>query len=58
MKLTQAQFMREFNDKYREQFNPDLFRRNNEDNIDVIHKTLLSCESNKYYTLNPNKNKS
>ena len=51
MKLTQAQFMREFNDKYREQFNPDLFRRSNEDNIDVIHKTLLSCESNKYYTL-------
>ena len=49
--MNQAQFMREFNEAHREQFNPKLFERNNEDMIDVIHKILLSCEADKYYTL-------
>ena len=49
--LTQAQFMREFNEKYREEFNPRFFERNNEDIIDSIYQILKSCESDKYFTL-------
>ena len=51
MQMTQAQFMRKFNENHREQFNPELFQRDNQDMIDVIHKILLSCEADKYYTL-------
>ena len=49
--MNQAQFMRQFNESHREQFNPELFKRDNQEMIDVIHKILLSCESDKYYTL-------
>ena len=49
--MNQAQFMRQFNELHREQFNPQLFERDNQDMIDVIHKILLSCEADKYYTL-------
>ena len=49
--MNQAQFMRQFNETHRELFNPVLFERNNDDTIDVIHKILLSCEADKYYTL-------
>ena len=49
--MNQAQFMRQFNESHREQFNPELFRRDNQEMIDVIHKILLSCEADKYYTL-------
>ena len=49
--MNQAQFMREFNESHREEFNPELFKRDNQEMIDVIHKILLSCEADKYYTL-------
>lgn len=49
--MNQAQFMRQFNEANREQFNPELFQRDNQEMIDVIHKILLSCEVDKYYTL-------
>ena len=49
--MNQAQFMRQFNETHREQFNPELFKRDNQEMIDVIHKILLSCEADKYYTL-------
>lgn len=49
--MNQAQFMRQFNETHREQFNPELFKRDNEEMIEVIHKILLSCEADKYYTL-------
>ena len=49
--MNQAQFMRQFNESHREQFNPELFKRDNQEMIDVIHKILLSCEADKYYTL-------
>ena len=51
MGMTQAQFMREFNDKYREDFNPKFFERNNEEIIDSIYQILKSCERDKYFTL-------
>ena len=51
MKLTQAQFMRKYNETHREQFNPDLFRRDNEDIIQSMYNVLKSCEHEGYFTL-------
>ena len=48
--MNQAQFMRQFNETHREQFNPELFKRDNQEMIDVIHKILIYCEADKYYT--------
>jgi hypothetical protein len=49
--INQAQFMHEFNDKYREQFNPDLFKRDNQDIVESMYRVLKSCERDKYFTL-------
>ncbi|MBR6289160.1 MAG: hypothetical protein IKR19_07495 [Acholeplasmatales bacterium] len=51
MQYTQAKFMREFNETNREQFNPDLFERNDQDTIDAIRAVIQSCERDKYYTI-------
>lgn len=51
MKYTQAQFMREFNDATREQFNPDLFKRDNYEIVDAVKAVIDSCQRDKYYTL-------
>ena len=47
----QAQFIRRFNDKYREPFNDALFERSDEEIIDMLKKVILSCERSKYFTL-------
>lgn len=49
--LNQDKFMREFNESHREQFNPDLFKRDNEEIVKAIYSVLDSCQSDKYYTL-------
>ena len=49
--LNQAQFMREFNESHRENFNPNLFKRNTQDIIDSIYQIVKSCERDKYFTL-------
>lgn len=49
--LTQAQFMRQYNETHREEFNPDLFKRENQDIIDSIYNVLKSCEKDRYFTL-------
>lgn len=49
--LTQAALMREFNDKTREQFNPELFERDTHDIIDSIYNIVKSCERDRYFTL-------
>lgn len=49
--LTQEEFMYNFNNKYREKFNPKLFERNNEDAIEGIYDVVKSCERDKYFTL-------
>ena len=49
--LNQAQFMREYNDKFRENFNPQLFERDYHEIIEAIKQVVLSCERDKYYTL-------
>ena len=49
--LTQAQFIREYNDKNREQFNEEFFTRSNQDIMNCLKKVILSCEKDKYFTL-------
>lgn len=49
--IDQAQFMRQFNESHREEFEPELFRRNNEDLINAILEVVRSCERDKYFTL-------
>ena len=48
---TQAQFIRNFNDSHREQFNDVFFERDNQDIMDCVKKVILSCERDKYFTL-------
>lgn len=51
MPLDQARFMREFNETHREEFNPELFKRDSDAIIEAIKQVILSCEGDKYYTL-------
>lgn len=47
----QAQFIRAYNDQYREPFNDALFTRSDDEMIDELKKVILSCERNKYFTI-------
>ena len=49
--LDQAQFMRQFNETHREDFNPQLFQRDNDEIIQAIRDVVESCQRDKYYTL-------
>ncbi len=49
--LTQAQFMRQYNETHREEFNEKLFERDNEEIIEAIRQVIMSCQRDKYYTL-------
>ena len=49
--INQAQFMRQFNETHREEFEHSLFERDNEDLIRSLHQLVLSCERDKYFTL-------
>ena len=49
--MTQAEFFRKYNEKYREEFEPDLFKRDNQEMVDSIYQVLLSLEQDKYFTL-------
>lgn len=51
MKLNQSQFMRDFNETHREEFNEKLFERNDEDIVEAIRQVVYSCQRDKYYTL-------
>lgn len=51
MPLNQSQFMRQFNETHREEFNPQLFERDSTEIVEAIRQVLLSCERDKYYTL-------
>lgn len=44
-------FMRDFNDRNRQQFNDHWFERNDEDIVDGVEKVILSCQRDKYFTL-------
>ena len=47
----QSQFMRDFNDEHREQFNPALFYRSDDDIIMELQKVILSCQRNKHFLI-------
>lgn len=49
--ITQAQYMRKYNETHREQFNMDYFTRSNQDIMNCMKKIILSCERDKYFTL-------
>lgn len=49
--MNQAEFMRKYNDTHREQFNDQLFERNNYDVVNAIKEVVKSCEVDKYFTL-------
>lgn len=49
--LNQAQFMRQFNETHREEFNEQLFQRDNEEIVEAIRAVVESCQRDKYYTL-------
>ena len=49
--MTQAQFMRKYNETHREEFNPAFFERSNQDIMNCMKKVILSCERDKYFTL-------
>lgn len=49
--IDQAGFMRKFNETHREQFQPELFKRDNEDIVRSIEQVVRSCERDKYFTL-------
>lgn len=45
------QFMREYNDKNRENFNDYWFQRNDDDLIEGMKQVILSCQRDKYFVL-------
>ena len=49
--LNQHQFVREYNDETREEFNPDLFYRSDDDIIKEIQKVVLSCQRSKNFLI-------
>ena len=49
--MNQAEFMRQFNEAHREEFEPALFQRDNEDLVHAIEQIVRSCERDKYFTL-------
>lgn len=53
--LSQAAFIRQFNDNYREDFNNELFYRSDDDIILQIEKVILSCQRSKYFIIRVDK---
>lgn len=49
--MSQAEFMRKYNDNNRPKFNDKLFQRSNDEIIEAIEKVILSCQRDKYFSL-------
>lgn len=49
--MNQAEFSRRFNETHREEFNPDLFKRDNQELVDSIRLVVESIQRDKYFTL-------
>ncbi len=47
----QYSFIREYNDKNRPQFNPELFNRSDDAIIEVLKKVILSIERDRYFII-------
>lgn len=50
-KVTQNQLLRLYNETHREQFNPDLFNKDDMSIIQALQNIILSCERDRYFTL-------
>ena len=51
MNITQDQFIHDYNNRHREQFNPLFFERSNQEIMDDVKKVIKSCEKDRYFTL-------
>lgn len=49
--LNQNEFIRDFNDENREQFNPVFFYRSDDDIIQELQKVILSCQRDKNFVI-------
>lgn len=49
--FTQTKFIKDFNNQYREPFNDVLFHRDDDEIIEEIKKSILSCQRNNLFTL-------
>lgn len=49
--MNQQEFSRRFDETHREEFNPDLFKRDNQELVDSIEQVIRSIERDKYFTL-------
>lgn len=47
----QSSFIRDFNDEYREDFNPFFFYRSDDDIIQELEKVILSCQRDKHFLI-------
>lgn len=49
--INQREFIRRFNDKHRDKFNPDLFIHTDDDIIEELKKVILSCQRDRVFTI-------
>lgn len=49
--INQAQWIRQYNDERREQFNDELFARDDYEVIESLKKVILSCQRDAYFTI-------
>lgn len=49
--MSQREFIRKYNEEHREDFNDDLFVRDNDRFIEALKKVILSCERDRYFIL-------
>lgn len=49
--LNQSEFIRQFNDENREEFNPVFFYRSDDDIMQELQKVILSCQRNKHFLI-------
>lgn len=49
--MNQSKAMKLFNEQYREDFNPELFHRTEDDIIEELKKVILSCQRDRSFTL-------
>ena len=49
--MKQREFIHNFNDKYRPKFNPELFKRSDDELVDAIKAVIYSCERESSFTI-------
>lgn len=49
--MKQREFIHDFNDKYRPKFNPELFKRSDDELINAIKSVIYSCERDSSFTI-------